>query len=317
MCVQPHPFLYQGSNYLLTMCEDLDFLDQADDLVAWLGFRLVRNPFVVCDALDTVVSEKLAVDVRKTRALGYWTRPKAAKGTKGKSAKTKTTAGEKSPTKDALPKQQASRPHHTLVTPLVGIMPEDDPVDGTRLARAQRVLLDDEACYGRWASSRVILAYLDAPDASNCSNGAASTVGSPLAVAAAAASPSTRHKHWSVYDEGAILAAEIKSVLVCRAMTTLSVFGALTHRVCVRCCSGSSKAASRAVNAKRNTSRCLGPTSSTRYQPSFSSSLTTPNKQTHNHNAIVQLLWIAYCQQIDSSVDHRVWCVPCVPLPCS
>ena len=44
---QPLPFDWNGINYLLKIPSDLDFLAANRPLVAWLGFDLARNPFVV------------------------------------------------------------------------------------------------------------------------------------------------------------------------------------------------------------------------------------------------------------------------------
>ena len=49
---KPHPFVWNGVNYLLKIPSDLDFLDVYNPLVAWLGFPMVRNPFVIPVVLD-------------------------------------------------------------------------------------------------------------------------------------------------------------------------------------------------------------------------------------------------------------------------
>ncbi|KAF0686060.1 Aste57867_22122 [Aphanomyces stellatus] len=46
------PFKWNGVNYLLKIPSDLDFLEQCDVMVRWLGFSMLRNPFVVPDNLD-------------------------------------------------------------------------------------------------------------------------------------------------------------------------------------------------------------------------------------------------------------------------
>jgi hypothetical protein len=46
------PFVWNGINYLLKMPSDLDFLDEVMPLTSWLGFTLLRNPFVMPNPLD-------------------------------------------------------------------------------------------------------------------------------------------------------------------------------------------------------------------------------------------------------------------------
>ena len=49
---RPAPFVWNGVNYLLKMPSDLDFLDEVVPLTAWLGFSMLRNPFVMPNSLD-------------------------------------------------------------------------------------------------------------------------------------------------------------------------------------------------------------------------------------------------------------------------
>ena len=44
---KPYPFVWNGINYLVKIPSDLDFLDEVVPLTSWLGFSLLRNPFVV------------------------------------------------------------------------------------------------------------------------------------------------------------------------------------------------------------------------------------------------------------------------------
>lgn len=43
------PFKYKSQNYLLKMVTDLNFLDKSYVLVSWLGYRLLKNPFLIPD----------------------------------------------------------------------------------------------------------------------------------------------------------------------------------------------------------------------------------------------------------------------------
>ena len=49
---KPYPFVWNGVNYLLKISSDLDFLSHFSEVETWLGFSLVRNPFVVAECLD-------------------------------------------------------------------------------------------------------------------------------------------------------------------------------------------------------------------------------------------------------------------------
>ncbi|KDO33290.1 hypothetical protein SPRG_02099 [Saprolegnia parasitica CBS 223.65] len=46
------PFKWNGINYLLKLPTDLNFLQQCDVMVRWLGFSMERNPFIMPDNLD-------------------------------------------------------------------------------------------------------------------------------------------------------------------------------------------------------------------------------------------------------------------------
>jgi hypothetical protein len=46
------PFVWNGINYLLKIPSDLDFLDEVMPLTSWLGFTLLRNPYVMPNPLD-------------------------------------------------------------------------------------------------------------------------------------------------------------------------------------------------------------------------------------------------------------------------
>ena len=50
--VKPYPFVWNGVNYLLKIPSDLDFLSRFAEIETWLGFTLVRNPFIITVCLD-------------------------------------------------------------------------------------------------------------------------------------------------------------------------------------------------------------------------------------------------------------------------
>ncbi|RLN06264.1 hypothetical protein BBJ28_00013417 [Nothophytophthora sp. Chile5] len=135
---KPQPFVHEHENYLLSMCEDLDFLDQSEDLVDWLGFRLRRNPFLVADALDQTISRRLHTDVHKSRTLKH-SRLKGQQETKAR---------------------WRQPPPQPLVKPVASILPEDDVVDGSRIAAAQELLLDEESFHGRLVALKAAREYV-------------------------------------------------------------------------------------------------------------------------------------------------------------
>ncbi|KAG7385754.1 hypothetical protein PHYPSEUDO_001107 [Phytophthora pseudosyringae] len=161
----PRPYVYDNSNYLLGMCEDLDFLDQGGDLVEWLGFRLVRNPFIVDRAIDDVVSSRLAMSVHEDRSLKYWSSASWRRNTKLTSTQgilpnpSKPPAFEPDPVSKTRWKEHP--PPQPLVKPLASISPEDDVVDGSRIAAAQEVLMDEESFHGRLLALKAAQEYLN------------------------------------------------------------------------------------------------------------------------------------------------------------
>lgn len=168
---KPQPFLHDESgNYLLAMCEDLDFLDGSADLVEWLGFRLARNPFIVQGALDDVMSGSLGDRaVHGARSLKYWTssswqRRKKRRRGGGEAGCDPSQANDASASEKLKAgsswRARAPPPPPALAKPLVSILPEDDVVDGARIGAAQQILLEEEALYGRMRALRAIRQYL-------------------------------------------------------------------------------------------------------------------------------------------------------------
>ncbi|KAG3191260.1 hypothetical protein PC128_g11018 [Phytophthora cactorum] len=161
----PRPYIYDQENYLLRMCEDLDFLDRVGDLVEWLGFRLLRNPFIVDKALDDIVSSRLEISVRDDRWLKYWSSASWHQNLKLSSKKdtvlnsSKPLESQSTPTIKARWKKQP--PPQPLVKPLVSISPEDGVVDGSRIAAAQQILLDEESFHGRLLALKAVQEYVD------------------------------------------------------------------------------------------------------------------------------------------------------------
>ncbi|EGZ22318.1 hypothetical protein PHYSODRAFT_384912, partial [Phytophthora sojae] len=129
------------------MCEDVDFLDKVGDLVEWLGFRLGRNPFIVDEALDDVVSSRLGISVHKARSLKYW-------------HSTSWRKNNKLASKQNGSEWQKQPPPRPLVKPLASISPEDDVVDGSRIAAAQEVLLEEESFHGRLLALKAAQEYV-------------------------------------------------------------------------------------------------------------------------------------------------------------
>ncbi|OWY93260.1 hypothetical protein PHMEG_00037410 [Phytophthora megakarya] len=171
----PRPYIYEHENYLLRMCEDLDFLDKVEDLVEWLGFRLLRNPFIVDKALDDIVSSRLGVNVHADRSLKYWNSLSWRKNTKLSNKQGIVIISSKSTTIQSKPavevRWKKRSPPLPLVTPLASISPEDDVVDGSRITTAQKSLLDEESFHGRVLALKVAHDYVDrGPSKFECGN---------------------------------------------------------------------------------------------------------------------------------------------------
>eukprot|EP00644_Phytophthora_capsici_P004154 jgi/Phyca11/109759/e_gw1.17.648.1 len=115
------------------MCEDLNFLDQTADLVEWLGFRLLRNPFIVDKSLDDIVSSRLGVKVQDSRSLKYWS---------------------------SASWHQNNYLTESASKPLASIGPEDDVVDGSRITSAQDILLNEESYHGRLLALKAAQEYV-------------------------------------------------------------------------------------------------------------------------------------------------------------
>lgn len=221
---RPQPFRESatgGGNYLLAMCEDLDFLDNSVDLVEWLGFRLARNPFIVHGALDDVMSETLGKLTQNARSLKYWSSASWGKQKNCQDRRKKTRAGLESDqlcdqsslsngavenSSHSSAKARSSQqwrahrpPPQVLTKPLASILPEDDVVDGACIGAAQRVLLEEEAFHGRLRALRVIRQYL--VDVSSSSDDAENGGGD---------SETPHRSYASVYDEIADLTTQIK-----------------------------------------------------------------------------------------------------------
>ena len=60
---RPLPFDWNGINYLLKLPSDMDFLGDCKPLIAWLGFSMVRNPFVVPLAMEHHTRHALRADL--------------------------------------------------------------------------------------------------------------------------------------------------------------------------------------------------------------------------------------------------------------
>ncbi|KAK1941394.1 hypothetical protein P3T76_007260 [Phytophthora citrophthora] len=152
----PRPYIYENVNYLLKMCEDLDFLDQIADLVEWLGFRLLRNPFIVDKSLDDIVSSRLLVNVQGSRSLKYW-------------SSASWCLNNKPTTDDKASKVAVSKTRwkvlpllpSPLVKPVASIGPEDDVVDGSRITAALEILLAEEGFHGRSLALQATQEYVD------------------------------------------------------------------------------------------------------------------------------------------------------------
>ncbi|KAE9305721.1 hypothetical protein PF008_g21648 [Phytophthora fragariae] len=161
----PRPYIYDKENYLLSMCEDVDFLDEVGDLVEWLGFRRVRNPFIVNEALDDVESSQLGIRVHDGRSLKYWHSASWRQNNKLVSRQngipTALEAAASKPRQRSRDRWKKQPPPRSLVKPLASISPEDDVVDGSRIAAAQEILLEEESFHGRLRALKTAHEYVD------------------------------------------------------------------------------------------------------------------------------------------------------------
>ncbi|ETN06369.1 hypothetical protein PPTG_13714 [Phytophthora nicotianae INRA-310] len=160
----PQPYIYKRENYLLSMCEDLDFLDQVGDLVEWLGFGLLRNPFIVDRALDDIVSSRLQINVHEDRSLKYWSsgswRQNKRLANKKDTALSSLKPVEPQLTSVCKTHWKKYTPPQPLVKPLVGISPEGEVVSGSRTVAAQQILLDEESLHGRMQALKAVEEYV-------------------------------------------------------------------------------------------------------------------------------------------------------------
>ena len=65
----PRPFLWHGENYLLKMCNDVDFLSECDTLVVALKVekeKMVRNPLMLPNTLDEAFDDNSDLDATIT-----------------------------------------------------------------------------------------------------------------------------------------------------------------------------------------------------------------------------------------------------------
>lgn len=209
---QPYVLDLERGNYLLAMCDDLDFLDGAPDLVEWLGFRLARNPFVAQSALDDVMSDRLnGRAVHRARSLKYWASSSWQQRRKAR-ARTESDSSESvrvlaTATNSTRLWRTHAVPPPALVKPLASILPNDDAVDGERIEAVQQILLEEEALYGRQRALRAIRQYL--VDASVLSGGDES-----VRTGRDAEEQQHRRAATTVHDEIARQAAESKYVAI-------------------------------------------------------------------------------------------------------
>lgn len=114
------------------------FRIQADTVVGWLGFCLRRNPFITLGGLDNV-----AADTRSSKATNDPTPGHI-------SSRLPEVKHQQSKKTQLRAKSAALRPPPTqLVLPLASILPSDDPVHGSRICAAQKVLLEEESMHGQ------------------------------------------------------------------------------------------------------------------------------------------------------------------------
>ncbi|DBA04420.1 TPA: hypothetical protein N0F65_010016 [Lagenidium giganteum] len=152
---------------------------RVSSLTDWLGFSLIRNPFVVGGGLDAVISQKLDTDVALYR------RPHPAPV--------------RLPSDDKSASAGRKKPHRQLAKPLVSIAPDDDVADGGCIRSAMDVLVEEEAMHGRlraWGLAQSLLSRAesmrDSPAAERDGN------------------EHINKKTWSTYDEIAAVKTQLQ-----------------------------------------------------------------------------------------------------------
>eukprot|EP00943_MAST-04B_sp_MAST-4B-sp1_P008431 g8431.t1 len=70
--VKPYPFVWNGVNYLLKIPSDLNFLCRFPEIETWLGFTLMRNPFIINICLDKRPSTPQVVNSLNVHMSSSW-----------------------------------------------------------------------------------------------------------------------------------------------------------------------------------------------------------------------------------------------------
>ncbi|RHY68497.1 hypothetical protein DYB38_003391 [Aphanomyces astaci] len=163
------PFKWNGVNYLLKVPSDLDFMQECDVMVRWLGFSLDRNPFVMPDNLDTrgQVFEPRRPGTPTTSSIDdpflsvgglpvaaapvHPMSPTTAAGRTAKTAYETRVLNDE----DLVPRPkpagfQASRPPTTKAKTTVVLPSQIGDLDVLRIREAEKSLLEEEALFGRF-----------------------------------------------------------------------------------------------------------------------------------------------------------------------
>ncbi|ETW10012.1 hypothetical protein, variant [Aphanomyces invadans] len=162
------PFKWNGINYLLKVPSDLDFMQECDVMVRWLGFSFERNPFVMPDSLDSrsqVFEPGRAATPTTTSmddpflpvgglpvAASPMSPTTAAGRSKGKTAYETRILNDD----DLLPRPkpatlQGTAPSASLkAKPTVVLPSQVGDLDVLRIREAEKLLLEEEALFGRY-----------------------------------------------------------------------------------------------------------------------------------------------------------------------
>ncbi|OQR84247.1 hypothetical protein ACHHYP_13661 [Achlya hypogyna] len=159
------PFKWNGINYLLKLPSDLDFLQHCDVMARWLGFSMLRNPFVMPENLerrheDGVAFEPGAVDsfVEVGGVPVSPLRPMRSPLTSSRPAKHKSAYETRIINDEELvPRNNTSADANASSTPSARprstyVLPSQiGNLDVLRIREAEKVVLAEEELCGRYA----------------------------------------------------------------------------------------------------------------------------------------------------------------------
>lgn len=163
-------FVWNGTNYLLRIASDLDFLAKSSTIESWLGTSAIRNPFMISRTLDDspAANEPLIPGrVSKTSSPAH-KNPKSRKRIRGapENSRTATKTPYETPViNDPDMKMPPTTPQHEQragkpktgkpeASSLILTAPREE-VDMIRILEAERILLQEEEMHGVYTRNSI------------------------------------------------------------------------------------------------------------------------------------------------------------------